>query len=207
MPDHDDSGLRGLLTLPRVYDAFQSLVGSDGYRRWYVETLLKPTPGMRILDIGCGPGTMLRFLPEDVYYTGFDMNPKYIEYAKRKFAGRGTFVAQRVGEALVAAEGFDAVMANAIFHHINDEEAAHLVRVAWTQLKPGGFLLTYDNAWVKGQSPIARWLISKDRGRHVRTPDEYLALVRTHFHQIETTIRHDSYRIPYTNFTMKALKV
>lgn len=206
MPDHDDSGLRGLLTLPRVYDAFQSLVGSDGYRRWYVSELLKPTPGMRILDIGCGPGTMLRFLPKDVHYVGFDMNPKYIDYARKQFADRGSFVAQRVGEAQIEAEGFDAVMANAILHHINDEEAAHLVNVAWSQLKPGGFLLTYDNAWVKGQSAIARWLISKDRGRHVRTPDEYLAIVRRRFDRMETTVRHDCYRIPYTNFTIKAFK-
>ncbi len=206
MQDHDDSGLRGLLTLPQVYDAFQSLVGSDGYRRWYVKELLKPTPDMRILDIGCGPGTMLRFLPENVHYVGFDMNPKYIEYAKRRFGDRGAFHAHRVGEAAIAAEGFDVVMANAIFHHINDEEAAHLVHVAFSQLKPEGFLLTYDNAWVKGQSPIARWLISKDRGRHVRTPDEYLAIVKTRFNRVETTIRHDGYRIPYTNFTMKAFK-
>jgi SAM-dependent methyltransferase len=206
MTDHDDSGLRGLLTLPQVYDGFQTLIGGDGYRRWLVGELMRPQPGWRVLDIGCGPGTMRRFLPAAVDYVGFDINPRYIAYARRRFAGRGQFEAQRVSEAPIGAEGFDVVMANAILHHLDDTEAAHLVRVAWNQLKPGGFLLTYDNAWVAGQSAAARWLIGRDRGRHVRSPEGYLALVQPHFDRVETTVRHDGYRIPYTLFTMKAFR-
>ncbi len=201
-----DSGLRKVLTLPQVYDAFQTLIGGDRYRRWYIRELLAPRPGMAILDIGCGPGTMLRFLPRDVQYVGFDMNPKYIEHARRHFGDRGTFHAQKVDEARVTEGGVDVVMANAILHHLDDAEAAHLIDIAWHQLKPGGFLLTYDNAWTPDQSRAAKALIARDRGQHVRTPEQYLALVQQRFPHVETTLRHDGYRIPYTLFTMKALR-
>ncbi|MBM4341903.1 MAG: class I SAM-dependent methyltransferase [Deltaproteobacteria bacterium] len=204
MHAHDDSGLRALLTRPRLYDAFQTLIGGDRWRRWYVAHLLRPHPGQSILDIGCGPGTMLRFLPAGVHYYGFDVNPRYIDYARRRFAGRGQFAAQRVEAVPVAAGGFDVVMANAILHHLDDAEAAHLIEVAWAQCKPGGFLLTYDNAWVSDQSPAARWLIGRDRGRYIRSPEAYLALARRKFDRIDTTVHHDGYWIPYTLFTMKA---
>lgn len=201
-----DSGLRKVLTLPQVYEAFQMLIGGDAYRRWYVRELLRPEPGLSILDIGCGPGTMLRFLPPGVQYMGFDMNPKYIEHARRHFGDRGTFHAQKVGEAPVTDGGVDVVMANAILHHLDDQEASHLVDIAWHQLKPGGFLLTYDNAWAPDQSRAARALIARDRGQHVRTAEQYLAIVQRRFPTVETTLRHDGYRIPYTLFTMKAVR-
>ena len=201
-----DTGLRAMLTLPRVYDAFQTLIGGDRYRRWYIDTLMAPQPGWQILDIGCGPGTMLNFLPRDVRYVGFDMNPKYIDHARRRFGDRATFHAMRVDESPVAEAGCDVVMANAILHHLDDAEARHLIEVAWHQLKPGGFLLTYDNAWVPEQSRAARYLIGRDRGQHVRTPEAYLALVGTRFDSVTTNLRHDGYRIPYTLFAMKAVR-
>lgn len=204
--DHDDRGLRRLLTLPQVYDAFQTLIGGDSYRRWLVATQMQPQAGWRVLDIGCGPATMLRFLPRDVLYLGFDMNERYIAYAQRKFGSRGQFFASRVESAQVAAGGCDVVMANAILHHLNDAEAAQLIDIAWQQLKPGGFFLSYDNAWVPEQSRAARLLIGRDRGRHVRAPDQYLALVGARFADVQTTVRHDGYRIPYTLFSMKAYK-
>lgn len=201
---HRDDGLRGVLTLPVAYETFQRLIGGDRYRRWLVSNLMRPQPGWSILDIGCGPGTMLRFLPPGVRYHGFDLNPRYIEYAQKRYGGRGHFVCQRVGEAVVEAGGCDVVMANAILHHLDDAEARQLVAIAHDQLKPGGFLLTYDNAWVPSQSRAARALIARDRGQHVRTPEGYLALVGERFSNVETTLRHDGYRIPYTLFTMKA---
>jgi len=204
--DHDDGGLARLLTNPHAYEAFQSLVGADGWRRRLVDAHLRLPAGARVLDIGCGPGTMLRFLPAGVRYVGFDMNPRYIEYARSRHAGRGEFYAARVSAAQIAADGFDVVMAHAILHHLGDAEAAALVDIAWHQLKPGGFLLTSDNAWVPGQSRAARFIIGRDRGRHVRTPEAYCALVRARFDRLETAIFHDGYRIPYTLFTIKAWK-
>ena len=44
---------------------------------------LRPFPGARLLDAGCGTGSLLDNLPPDVHYVGFDVNPAYLEAAER----------------------------------------------------------------------------------------------------------------------------
>jgi cyclopropane fatty-acyl-phospholipid synthase-like methyltransferase len=46
-------------------------------REWIVRDLIHPFPGMRILDLGCGPAQILSFLPDDVTYVGYDMSAEY----------------------------------------------------------------------------------------------------------------------------------
>ncbi|GAB4389497.1 MAG: class I SAM-dependent methyltransferase [Thermodesulfovibrionales bacterium] len=48
-------------------------------------------PGSRVLDYGCGKGDFLGFLEDrgiSVRYTGLDINPTLIEFARAKYPGR-----------------------------------------------------------------------------------------------------------------------
>jgi hypothetical protein len=47
-----------------------------------------------------------------------------------------------------------------------------------------------------------RWLLSRDRGRYVRSPESYQRLAAAVFPHVQTTIREDLLRIPYTHFIM-----
>ncbi|MGH8702740.1 MAG: hypothetical protein ACREVR_16430, partial [Burkholderiales bacterium] len=68
---HHDTGLYRLLGHAGVYLALQNLLLRKGSRGRYVSEHVRPFPGCRILDIGCGPGTMLAHLPEFIgRYTG-----------------------------------------------------------------------------------------------------------------------------------------
>jgi len=80
----NDTGLRRLLTRPWIYDLFQNLVGGVAIRRRFVRDYLGPFPGARILDIGCGTGNMLPFLPGDCGYLGFDFSEDYIAAARAR---------------------------------------------------------------------------------------------------------------------------
>jgi SAM-dependent methyltransferase len=201
--DQEKGGLRGILSSPRMFNLLQTLVGAGGLRSRYVREFIHPAPGARILDIGCGTGAILDHLPEGIDYEGYDLAPEYIEYAQRRYAGRGRFFCERVSRLTIREpHRFDIVLASALLHHLGDEEAKDLFRVAALSLKPGGVLITYDNVYVDGQSRLARYFISRDRGRHVRTPAEYEALARAVFARVETSTRHDLLRIPYTHFFM-----
>ena len=205
---HHDSGLHRILDRAGVYGALQSLLLRKDGRSRYVREFVRPFPGCRILDIGCGPGDILAHLPQSVgEYSGFDMNPGYIEAARRRWGARGRFICEKVDTAtLKEPESYDIVLANGIVHHLGEAEARQLFDIAYRALRPGGRLVTYDNVHIENQHWFARWLISRDRGRAVRTREGYEALARGRFESIESALLHDTLRVPYTILVMGCSK-
>ncbi|HEX5269528.1 MAG TPA: class I SAM-dependent methyltransferase [Gemmataceae bacterium] len=198
------TGLYALLSLPNVYSWFETAVGAIEGRGKVIRDHVRPQPGERVLDIGCGPGDVVRFLPDGVHYVGFDENPAYIRSAQKAFAGRAEFYCERVGAAtLERLPEFDVVMALGILHHLGDEEALHLFRLAQAAVRPGGRVFTLDGCFVPEQSWMARWLLTKDRGKNVRTPEEYMRLARAVFPEVKPTVRFDLCRIPNTGLILE----
>jgi 2-polyprenyl-3-methyl-5-hydroxy-6-metoxy-1,4-benzoquinol methylase len=77
--DERRHGLYGLLFRPAIYELVQRLLGADQAWRRFVQEFVCPNAGARILDVGCGPGTLLEFLPVGLNcdYVGFDNNADY----------------------------------------------------------------------------------------------------------------------------------
>jgi SAM-dependent methyltransferase len=197
-----------LLEKPSVYQVFSRIVGADRSRSIHVKEYVKPRVGDRVLDIGCGPADILDYLPK-VDYIGFDINPSYIESARKRYGGRGQFHCQRVSEVASSAgyaESFDIVLATGILHHLDDREALELFDIARRALRPGGRLVTLDGCYAAGQSRIAAYLLSRDRGRFVRTPDAYAVLARQAFPAVTAAVRHDTLRIPYSHLILECVK-
>ena len=207
MVDHVRTGLRKILELSSVFAVFQNLVGGHRARSRLVTEFINPSSDAKILDIGCGVGAILNYLPGSVQYVGYDLNPRYITSAQKKYKDRGQFFCARVTDAAHKHIGeFDIVLAIAILHHLNDQEARHLIKSAHQQLKSGGILFTIDGIFVANQNVIARYLISKDRGQHVRSPEGYMNLTKHVFSQVEGTILTDLLRVPYTHYVMRCTK-
>jgi 2-polyprenyl-3-methyl-5-hydroxy-6-metoxy-1,4-benzoquinol methylase len=207
-PKQRDKWFYSLLSKPRLYEALQRLLGAgDACWRRYVDEFVAPKPGVKILDIGCGPGTILKYLPGKLEYVGFDINPNYIAQAQATYGKRGNFFCQRVSDTIIEQkEYYDIVLASSVLHHLNDDEAMILFRIAYKALMPGGYLLTCDPVFIKGQHWLAKIFISMDRGLFVRTPDRYLFLANGLFSRVESRILHDMLWIPYTLFIMKCIK-
>jgi hypothetical protein len=60
-------------------------------------------------------------------------------------------------------------------------------------------MVTVDPVFEPGQHRIARTVISRDRGQHVRTKERYAELARTAFGEVGVTVRHDLLRFPYSH--------
>lgn len=201
------TGLRRVLGVAAVYEGLQRALGRQRLYRRVVDGYLHLKPGGRLLDIGCGPGSILDVLPRDISYDGFDVSTEYIEAARRRHGSRGRFWATRVSAAVISElPPFNVVLAFAVLHHLADDEAAQLIDLAWQALKPGGRLVTYDPCFVDGQGRISRYLVSRDRGQHVRRPEGYATLAGRRFETIERTILDGHLRVPYTAVVMSCHK-
>ena len=196
-------GLYSLLALPSVYRLFRTIVRGDGCRI-YVSEYVQPVPGEKLLDIGCGPGDILEDLPA-VDYLGFDISPKYVEAAQKRFGHRGRFFCGDVGLTMIDQEAgsFDLVLATGVLHHLDDSHALSLFKLARRALKPGGRLVTYDGCFVAGQPKLARFVVSRDRGRYVRESAEYAKLASLVFPEVRSFVRQDLLRIPYTHVILQ----
>lgn len=201
------TGLHALFSSAALYNLAQRLVGAEKARRLLVQDYFPKKGGYRMLDIGCGTAEILRHLPVDIDYTGFDASEAYIEEARERFDGRGSFSAELVREATLAEfDPFDIVLAFGLLHHLDDDEAAMLFSLAAQALKPEGRLITIDPVYVTPQNGLARWIISQDRGRNVRTPDAYAELARGRFARINPVVRHDMLNIPYSHLILECKK-
>ena len=89
-----------------------------------------------------------------------------------------------------------------VLHHLDDIEAANLLALLRSALKPGARLVTEDPVLVENQNAIARQLIKWDRGRNVRTANEYCDLAAAHFGTIRETVIHMKIP-PYTLLVME----
>jgi SAM-dependent methyltransferase len=143
-------------------------------------------PGQRLLDVGCGPGTITadlarRVAPGDV--VGIDASTDVIAQARRLTVETGN-VRFETGDvyALPFPDGsFDVVHAHQVLQHLSDPVAAlaEMGRVA----RPGGLVAVRDSdyaafAWAPGDPLLDRWLAlyhdvthrngaQADAGRHL----------------------------------------
>jgi SAM-dependent methyltransferase len=194
------TGWRRVFSHPLVYESSQRAVGARSLRRTVAREYLRPTPGDRVLDLGCGPAYLLEFLP-DTHYVGVDLSCAYIEHAKRTFGSQGKFlIADATRLEAHELEPFDLVTAVGLLHHLSDEAVIRLL--SGTRARMSGQksrFVTTDPCYLPGQSRIAAFLASRDRGRHVRSPQGYAALAQLVFTKVTVTVRHDLLRIPYTH--------
>ena len=199
--------LRSILDNPVTYRLFtRRLPGARSARTHFADQYVKMSEGDRVLDIGCGIGDILAYLPS-CEYVGFDMNPDYIAQANKLYGNRGTFMCKKVTRHSIEKNSyFDIVLAMGILHHLDDSEAKELFEMSRDVLKESGKLVTLDGILYDGQSSIERYIMSKDRGKHIREREQYLALASNVFPNVKDSILHDLLRIPYSHIILTCSK-
>ena len=198
-------GMKSILSHPIVYSSLQSLLGAKKSREEFVRDFIRPSAGISVLDIGCGPADILGHFP-DVNYYGFDISEQYITHAKKNFGHRGQFYAQELTVSVLdTLPLFDIVLGIGLLHHLDDLEAIQFITLAKHALKSGGRLITLDGCFDDSQSRMARFLLKQDRGQNIRYQEGYRHLVSAVFETIDVQVRHRSW-IPYTHCLMDCKK-
>ncbi len=95
--------------------------------------LLRPRPGERILDLGCGDGVLTeKIAAAGARVTAVDSSPEQVDAAR----ARGLDARVADGQALTFQSEFDAVFSNAAMHWMRDAEG--VIDGVWRALVPGG---------------------------------------------------------------------
>jgi SAM-dependent methyltransferase len=197
------TGIRSILSHPVIYELSQVIMGAKSGRKEFIEEFIKPKNGDHIVDIGCGTATILSALPPYISYSGYDISEIYISAAKEKFKNRGNFQCTEVNASTIQTiKPANIILMMGALHHMDDDVAKNLIKLLSTSLAIGGRLITIDPCYIDKQNPIAKFIISKDRGTNVRTPEDYQALTSTTFTKITGLIKHRSW-IPYTHWVME----
>jgi SAM-dependent methyltransferase len=197
--------VRSVLSRSWAYQFFWHAIGGDERNRVLLREYIRPSPGDRVLDIGCGPGTMVPYLP-GAEYVGVDVSAEYVERGRLRFP-QARFVCRGVGEYdLVEPNYFDIVLGLGVLHHLDDNEALALFQTAHDAMKPGARLVTLDGVWTDDQSQVVKYLLSRDRGRFVRSEAGYRELASQVFSNIESSVRHDLLLIPYTMLILTCIR-
>ena len=103
-------------------------------------------PGMRALDVGCGPGVLALTLARlGLAVTGADLSPEMLAHARANAAARhltADFIQTDVTALPFADETFDVVVSRYVVWNLPDPRAAY---AEWLRvLKPGATLIVWD---------------------------------------------------------------
>ena len=109
-------------------------------------------PGMRLLDVGCGPGSITRGLVERLapgHVVGLDLSRDTLEAARHDAAARD-LDNLRYEEGSVYAlpfpdASFDVVYAHQVLQHLREREAA--LREMLRVVRPGGLIAVREVDW------------------------------------------------------------
>ena len=141
------------------------------------------TPDERsvILDVGCGTGNALDYLSTFARYEGFDTDPVAIRSARARpdLPSNVSFEDCYCTKEHVAALNPSHVLLCGVLHHLTDEEAVNIMKMA-TEQPAFQRLFTLDIVMLPGAShALSNTLASLDRGKHVRKPEGYRKLIES----------------------------
>ncbi len=190
--------LRWVLASTSLFRTYQWAVGATKCHRRFIEEYVRPGSKDRILDLGCGFGASVEYLPGGVEYVGIDISLQYIAAARQRFAHRGTFICSAIEAVTPEQLGqFDLAISFGVVHHLDDESVRRMLQLVSKTVRAGGRLVTIDPCYAANQPALARFLMRHDRGRFIRDAEGYRRLYQEQGDP-DMYVVSDMLRIPYT---------
>lgn len=185
---------------PIALDAYESLAAGFAekvdtkphnayYERPATLALLPDVQGLRVLDVGCGPGAYAEWLLDHgAQVVALDVSPRMVEYARQRTGGRADVRVADVSTGLpeFSDASFDLVLCPLVLEYVYDWRAvfAEFFRL----LAPGGRLVVsvthpfFDFEYFQSTSYFATELVASEWsgfGGRVRVPSYRRSLEET----------------------------
>lgn len=138
----------GIHAFTDAYDALIARFFPEAAVKSRLLDLAEVGSGVRVLDLGCGTGTLLAMAAErGAVVTGIDADPKMLAKAVPKLQGREARLVEGYTTAVDLPEAsFDVVISSLFFHHLRTADKRATLERALRWLMPGGRLVIADFA-------------------------------------------------------------
>ena len=138
----------------------------------------------RVLDVGCGPGTNAPIFAH-TDYLGVDLNPKYIEDARKQHRLKFEVADVRQPETLPVGSGFDFILVNSLLHHIDLASTRTLLGSLPALLSSDGHVHIVEMCMPVERLNLCRVLANADRGNYYRPVEDWKEIF---FEQFEPVV-------------------
>jgi ubiquinone/menaquinone biosynthesis C-methylase UbiE len=134
--------------LTPLYDPILKWVMREDTFKRILVSRARILPGMKVLDLGCGTGTLTVMLKKEYpnsIITGLDGDPEVLDIARQKSGSLNIQWDQGMAYALPYPDGsFDRVVTSLVIHHLVTEDKRRAFQDVYRVLKPGGELYVLD---------------------------------------------------------------
>lgn len=165
---------------PRLWSLFQCWIGGTIDKRHLC--LLKYDGKSNVLEVGCSLGNIAKaFLKFDnIEYTGVDIDPVVINYARRSFTSRKNFkfLCEDLRLFPTNEAKFGYVLFAGVCHHLDDYMCMSLLAKARELVDPQGKLVvvdplipTHDDSW------FLHLFIKIEQGIYLRNGEKFRSML------------------------------
>lgn len=134
--------------LTPLYEVFVRPVMQRVWKRITEEVSARTPQGGSVIDLGCGPGSLLRMLRRrrpDLRLTGTDIDPAMIAIAQHKARDQNiAFAVASIDHQELPDQSCDIAISSMMFHHLPHEVKQGALREVRRILKTGGIFLLCD---------------------------------------------------------------
>ena len=138
--------------------------GANRYNRWVFDRV-RDGLGRRVLEVGCGTGTITDYLLDRELVVGIDVVEDYVRLTARRYRDHANVVIlqQDLTESIqiLRRYGFDSAVSVNVLEHIADDAAA--IKAVYDLLPPGGVF-----ALLVPSHPALLGRFDRDIGHHRR---------------------------------------
>src|SRR2546429_2050834 len=154
----------GDVNLASGASTLEVMEGAHRYNRWIYDRV-RDGLGQRVLEIGCGTGTITSFMVDRQLVVGIDVVDDYVHATSDRFKDRPNVTIRRhdLTESIepLRSYRFDSAVSVNVFQHIADDEGA--MTAVYALLEPGGSLTLLAPC-----HPALPRALDRDIGHHPR---------------------------------------